>query len=290
MNRKIILFIFIFFLVGISFIRADIIWGGEDLREFDVIGNEPVCFGGSDSSYWKYWDSGLGQMVIEDVSDENTNCYKDNGIPTRSCCPDNSGECITSPGDSDFGTCTGLLHPFLCSDYSADRYGGDINAAEEACDNFHPPVALRSVDAMVGKQNYCGSTQSNVNSVTGETCWWIIVDCKCKWDSAASSCKPAFSRTNSNCVGDPIDIIGECEFTSTSRLDKCDTLGTITVEWDASWSGDATDIPPECVDGAKQFKCEDIVKLPFFGFVNFVFSVLVIAGVYLIWRNKNESD
>jgi len=264
--------------------KADIIWSGDTSTTFGIVSDRPVCFIEDDNSYWLKWDSENLIVITEQVTDNAHNCYNDNGIPNQRCCPENKGECITEVGD-DFGKCAGLPHPYLCSDYTLDRYGGVENDVMNACNNAQPTTAQRSIDLMTGEDDYCGSTLSEI--IGGNTCWYAISNCRCEW--ANSECQPAFSRTNTECSGGSGDV-GSCVFSSIQALDDCENSGFKIYSWTATWSGTGI-APEECIEGDKRIRCENEVKLSFFNWINLVISLLIIFGIYLIiikknWRNN----
>ncbi len=266
-------------------------WSSDAYTDFEIISSNPQCTIEDDASYWRYWDAETGTLVTEPVINEDANCYNPNGQPTT-CCPNNWGECITDRLNSSFGKCAGLPAPFLCSDYNAERYGGDLGRAETACENSNLEVAKRSISRMVGKNNFCGSVQSKFDSSTGQTCWWLITNCRCEWDSAEDQCVTEFSRTNSNCQGGPSSDTGTCTFNALSQTGNCETDDFTTYTWDAQWSGPIDEQPPECTSQTKSFVCEQNIKLPFFTFFNFITTLIVIALIYgtLIIREENRGN
>ncbi len=271
-------------ILGYQPISQDIQWSEDTKTEFEISSVQPQCFAEDETSYWKYWDAVSGTLVTEQITDGAENCYKPTGQPTT-CCPNNKGECnIIS------GICQGLTHPLYCEGYNAERYGGDLNKAETACNNFHIETAKRSVDKMAGKDDYCGSTQSRYDSSTGKTCWWLITNCRCQWDDIDDVCEPAFSTSSSSCLtGPPSSDIGTCTFETVSHTGDCNAGSDIeTYTWDAIWDGAPEDKPVECVSETRNFACEQIIKMPFFTSMNFIITLVIMTLIYTILIIKNK--
>lgn len=273
----------------IGYEASPIDWSDETKTEFEITSINPQCYVEDETSYWRYWDNILGQLITEEVTDIAANCYKPDGQPTT-CCPNNKGECVTDSEDPLYGICEGPIYPLFCEGYNADRYGGILTAAETACNNFHIETAKRSVDRMVAIDDYCGSTQSEYDEITGETCWWLITNCRCQWDSTNDVCESAFSTSSSNCSTEsPSPNIGTCTFETVSKDNQCNTRGSITYTWNATWS-EPGDPPADCTDQSREFACENIVKMPFFTPINFIITTIIITLIYIILIIKNKNN
>ena len=251
-------------------------WSDQVYTEFTISTVNPQCTIEDEISYWTYWDSGTGQLITEEVTDEATNCFKNNGQPSPTCCPNNKRECVTSGADA--GKCLGTSHEFSCSDYED----------ETSCENFHLETAERSVDLMTKENNYCGSTQSEFDSDTGETCWWIIENCRCEWDTTDSTCEATYSRSDETCGLSTGEGEGTCTFRTVSQTGDCATDDFVIYDWIATWSGDPADTPDDCTAQTKQFACDDVIKMPFFTLLNFITTFISITLIYafLILRKK----
>ncbi|MBR9702322.1 hypothetical protein GOV13_05375 [Candidatus Pacearchaeota archaeon] len=129
--------------------------------------------------------------------------------------------------------------------------------------------------------------------------------CSCKWNG--EECGPNYELEISDCAGDPPNksIIGSCDYNEDSEDDCGD--GSLTYSWEGDWawdilnsvSGDPGDTnyiedpigsddwhydplvrSAECVNGGSTVPCPARVQLPFFGFYNFVGSLILICLVY----------
>ena len=277
----------------LGYTTTDTQWSNYVSTNFELLSTTPYCVSGSETSSWRYWDIPSSTIITEEVTDTLANCFNIAGQPSSTCCPDNAGECITELGHSDFGTCSGSEHPLYCEDYNADRYGGDITQAEDACNNYHSEVGERSTNRQAGIADYCGSTISEFDSALGNTCWRLVSNCRCKWDDTNDVCESKFSLSGSSCAGGGPDA-GTCRFITVAEDDQCSTLGTITYSWEARWEydlgnliNDPSNQPPlGCQDKQKQFLCEDVPKLPFFTLANFIISIISIFFIYTIMIRK----
>ncbi len=253
----------------------EIEWSDGIFVTFTVTSEEPLCLAEDESSKWVYWDStangGAGDIVVEEVTDSAQNCYKADGNPYTTCCPNDKGRCVRTVGDADFGKCEGEMHPLHCSEY----------LTEEDCNSFHSETAINSVEANAG-DGFCGSTQSRYDSGLGETCWWTISDCKCVWDLEESVCEASYTKSDETCESGPGPDGGTCTYVSVDKIGgDCESGDDYeTYEWDVVWDGSG-DPPNECVSSTKEFSCEDEVQLPFFDFRNFFIALILICLIYV---------
>ena len=274
-----IIFVLIFiFLVGFVFAES-----GETYSEFEIAGLQPSCqFNAEgDISFWAEWDgsdvirSEIGIPIPPKIS-----CYNSNGWPSTGCCPGEVQCDVMEPLDEQ--TCS-LIAPTFCSDYN--DYGDD---AENYCKGFNINTAKRSVEERIGIEGVCSGTYSSpildFNEYTN--CNQFTYNCRCYWDENAGLCKST-STSSTWCDGFTNPIEGNCTFTTTSKINTCDTDGFITYTWGAIWSNSSETQPAECVGGSKVFDCS-ITRLSFFNWINITIIIIILVIIYFIYyRTKS---
>jgi len=210
------------------------------------------------------------------------NCYhnvNEVAFGSTECCP--SGYKCVETEESDSGgnlisNCE-FKNEYRCSDYDT----------EQDCRTHNPKVAIDSVEFLGG---ICGRGESN-----NPGCY-IESDCICEWDVGA---EPSEDGVTYNCVAkseekeicndipDPVRE-GICTWTLSKWDDKCSEDGFIYASWkpekDGNYEGECEDIVN------RQISCESVVKLDFFGWFNFVVSVLILIVVYGFYIRKQNVE
>ncbi len=75
--------------------------------------------------------------------------------------------------------------------------------------------------------------------------------------------------------------VGKCVYTFTGTSGNICTNGFINYSWTATWTGN-TNKPSTCIDGQSVIECPAQILLPFFTTTNFVITIIVVAGIYVI--------
>lgn len=201
-----------------------------------------------------------------------TDCEQEN---VATCCPEDY-ECV-----EDICVANDYTNYFLCSDYTT----------QEQCDNFNLVVAKTSISNIREDEKTCPEV---IDFIDG--CFYSLENCRCDWDSANSVCAAAVDILPSACDEDspaPAEI-GTCYYTENTG-DNCDD-GFLTYAWDALWQW-ANSNPSEedplgeeqnCVDGSNVVPCPAQVQLPFFNFISFMISLLVIVLIYFAWNFNSK--
>lgn len=285
MKNKIIFLVIGIVLIGISsFVYADIIWSEEVGVDFEVTSSNPVCIRDTTTSVWRWWNS-TTQEVEETNSQTIGECFRENGWPSRGCCPEGDGQCDLTPTSSTYGSCAGSP-PNWCSDYNAERYGTDA-IAKNHCLAFDPDVAEKNMKEITQIENICSGNYKKEVLQGGETCWVVVFDCRCVWDDTENICKPQASESDPICPSTPqITRAGNCSFEETGKIDDCENSGYISYTWRALWENGASERPDWCKDATRRFRCA--IKLFFFTITTFIITIIVIIIIYLIWFRKKK--
>lgn len=253
-----------------SFVYAEITWSDGTLTEFELTSTRPVCDSGR--FVWREWIVGVG---LEEISSLDS-CYRESGWPSRTCCPEER-ECVLILGP-DYGKCKGNPSPLFCADYTVERYGSE-ELAQTYCGNFSYATANRSIVEATGINNICSGSYMESKVIDGETCYRLVLDCRCEWDNTDNGCIAKASRTNWICPNEIGTVEGSCSFKEISKQDDCDNSGYILYSWKALWE-DGAEIPDWCQDNTRKYRCA--IKLIFFTIASLIVTIAVIVIIYLI--------
>ena len=269
-----------------------IIWSDGTRTEFEITDAGPVCDNGNT---WRIWNESANNFTLFSSLND---CYREDGWPSTTCCTVNRGECVLNPDDERFNTCpiSGLPAPMFCSDYTPVRYNNSEALAEAHCNGFDSPVAVRTIeDLYVNTDGFCSGNYKNSTYIPGRgTCYDIISNCRCVWDSADKTCKGRYSESDWVCPGDTsIEENGDCTFSTTSKTDDCENSGFINFEFTSSWSGTGTepgdgDWPLECSGDKRDVPCLGITKLGFFTLASAIVAIILIIIIYIIVVRKKK--
>ncbi len=259
-----------------SFVYASIIWSDGTITSFTITDTNPVCDNAAFA--WKWWE---GEELKQNSSLDD--CYRDNGWPSTTCCPE-PNECnLDDPLSESFGHCTGISAPEICSDYNAERYGGDLSLAEAHCEGFNINVSKRSMELFTGIEGFCDNHRIS-DIINGESCWRFAFDCRCVWDSVKNVCGEQASYSNWTCFGDTeIKNIENCSVFTAQKKDDCENTGYVTYSWNALWTGNEADKPDWCADNERNIRCS--AKLAFFTITSLIAAVILIILIY-IWIKR----
>ncbi len=169
------------------------------------------------------------------------------------------------------------------------------------------------------KNLICGGSYSDAFGI-------YTYNCACIWNSTAQTCRPQETRNDIDPIdGSPYNTEwqGNCSFIEDIET-SCSTDEFMSYSWSGIWDwGSASDTQetenhflgssvgaPEsnkyyydpissdgvtresqsCIlsSGDKIVPCPSQLKLPFFNFWNVIASLVLIAGIYLIWKNKKK--
>ncbi|MCK4999847.1 MAG: LamG domain-containing protein [Anaerohalosphaera sp.] len=183
---------------------------------------------------------------------------------------------ITDPTKADF--CTDSLSDYSCSFYT--NTGNNINEAQENCKEDLYNLGKTGVGT-----EKCGTYVYDDALLVD---YLIPMDsCKCAWNS--DKCSLAIGGVPDVYGVNPENFTCFKSFT----MGECTEAGTQDVEWDveavnsSAFSGlpqleqDAALKATGCVEGSAERSCGDpIVKLPFFGFLEFAACCVIISMLY----------
>lgn len=144
-------------------------------------------------------------------------------------------------------------------------------------------------------KEYCESDIANIalNSINGSVdCYGSGVSCFCSWDALTGKCGSTFAA-----VGADGTVYGTCHISEQQTDPNGCNDGFLTLSWAGNWSwadGNTNHTDPngfsqKCINGGtKTIECPAQVQLPFFGMVNIIAALLIIAGIYLLWYSKKK--
>jgi len=196
------------------------------------------------------------------------NCYNENGVDSKTCCPDGYG-CVD---DGEGG--------MFCQ-YNGKEFCSDL-LTESECLLYVGNLSVNTIEKAGG---VCGLDESSVREEGGRTCWDVI-NCSCVWDGV---CK-GFQNNQTYCsdnIETPIST-GTCEWELSTWDDKCDSEGIITAGWIATPTGSYIG-SPDCQDKNKVIPCESIVKLDFFTTTSIITVILLIILIYYFYWFKPKN-
>ncbi|MEK6885643.1 MAG: LamG domain-containing protein [Nanoarchaeota archaeon] len=157
-------------------------------------------------------------------------------------------------------TCADLTTQFLCQ-----------NGAT-------PAIAANSVP----DKTKCDKTTAISSGIYNKTI------CICSWNS--NQCQPMYNFTRVDTNTNINTSYGTCSFATTVDNKDCSSAaGEITLNYKASCSpltNPCSKIDASCIDSKEDRACPMIEELPFFGFFEFMISVVSIVLVYTIFLRK----
>lgn len=252
MKKLILSLIFGIFLVG--FVIGAIDWGEETSRDFKLTTGAPICDPDGNT-----WNGGESSSL--------NNCNRASEGAEVNCCPEgyycSNDNCVLIDREVN-----------SCSDYKT----------QEQCEGYTKIVAYKGVENLYGLK--CGTQEYNPISKCIET----IDNCKCVWRGddefeEGGVCEGIYNISE-YCGDDPDgrNNLGYCRWFTKQVDDKCDTLGTRIYSVNATWIGRSTSSKEKevCKSSIREELCgASIIKLPVFGFMNFILVCLGIFGFYL---------
>ena len=237
------------------------------------------------NSFQSIWIETDGTSGDSRNPDPGVGCYRENGWPGPDCCPDVASKCnrvteTCGPGPTSCGELT-----------------------ESECNGNHR-LAGNDLKDIVAQDGYVCNEFGDIYGPPEEGCSKYL-SCTCQWNSGTDKCIAIPNHTiydstvnypngtfytdnataSSECNGSESGI-GVCDFPSFDRIDNCDTVGFIFREWTANWISPSP-APSYCTSGNDRIPCLDIVRLGFFGWMNFIVVILIIIVVY-IFINKRK--
>ncbi len=259
-DNKLIVLLFLISVFGISLVSAGIYWGDETNVNFDVTGDEPYCNAGV---------SWINPDGIEEDSQDN--CYMpDNEINAKTCCEYPEETCNTNTGECELEVVN------FCEEYTN----------ENDCENYNDGVADATIERSFGVEGVCNNV-----GIYEDGCTKWLSSCKCVWNEDAEEgkkCQSAYD-VNERCPGDGDkgSKVGTCNYAVAQILGDCDEDDEMTYFINATWTGSSSAYgASQCVDKSQPVPCADsIIKLPVFGFMNFILVCLGIIGFYIFKRD-----
>ena len=183
------------------------------------------------------------------------------------------------------------------------------------CDNSGCMAAENSVNKKVFEAypEVWNNTRCGDKILGPDSCNYTM-QCKCLWDDILNACSYTWELIpDLDCGSTP--TIGFCSYSENTN-DNCDD-GFLEYSWTTIWSwgadngyadfnnGPSNDINDyilengiyyydplklsrNCISGSNALSCPAKIQLPFFGFYNLIIAVLLIAGVYFVFRKELE--
>ncbi|MEM4325784.1 MAG: hypothetical protein QXU40_00590 [Candidatus Pacearchaeota archaeon] len=105
---------------------------------------------------------------------------------------------------------------------------------------------------------------------------WI---CRCNWFIGESPRCRGVAETLSG---------GLCTFNSTIVTTCEDGEGFMTIQINATWIGNQSNRPNECVSGVRTIECPAYIPLPLFGTAHLIISILLLAIIYSIFLIRQK--
>src|SRR3989339_56910 len=183
------------------------------------------------------------------------------------------------------------------------------------CDNSGCMAAENSVNKKVFEAypEVWNNTRCGDKILGPDSCNYTM-QCKCLWDDILNACSYTWELIpDLDCGSTP--TIGFCSYSENTN-DNCDD-GFLEYSWTTIWSwgadngyadfnnGPSNDINDyilengiyyydplklsrNCISGSNALSCPAKIQLPFFGFYNLIIAILLIAGVYFVFRKELE--
>ncbi|MFA5258442.1 MAG: hypothetical protein WC979_06520 [Candidatus Pacearchaeota archaeon] len=218
-------------------------------------------------------------------------CYNENGRTEdggqsmTSCCP-SAYTCSQNP----FGayTCNILVTSKLfCADFDQsqdDCEGPLINGVRDG------RFLIANYSVYTNNKHICG-VDTNSYYDDGNTIYWNVTECYCRWNSTDSKCKAIENVTKKYKDNtSPTYVYGTCTWTLDDGypVDECDASGYLRYSFTGKIDGDNYPGIEDCTKKEVQIPCESVTKLGFFNFINFIEAIFIIAFIYFVYINKNK--
>ncbi|HLD55137.1 MAG TPA: hypothetical protein VJB35_02645, partial [Candidatus Nanoarchaeia archaeon] len=203
----------------------------------------------------------------------------------------------------------------LVQDSTAECKDYENKISCNSCDNFGCNAAENNVNEKVFKAypEVWNNTRCGDEILVPGLCNYLM-QCKCVWDDILNACSYTWEFIPGlDCGSTP--IIGLCSYSENSN-DNCED-GFLEYSWTTIWSWGADNgyadfnngpsnninnyflqnglyyydplkLSRNCVGGSNIIPCSAKIRIPFFGFYNFIITIFLIVGIYyLIYLRKN---
>ena len=227
---------------------------GTTYSEFYVNAGGPYCTQMENDAKWTENGAEIS------LGDEGYSCFKENGVPTKNCCPAGR-RCVNQPGD-DFGQCLiDVPAPEHCTNY----------ATALACANYNPIVGDRDAEFLIHKQWPNADCHIKTHVTIGNI-GYDIKDCMCSWNG--TKCLGNYTLRKEDGT-----ISGSCLGPVISEESNCSSLGYKSITWDATWTGPIP-APEACMPGTDEVPCLSEAILGFFGTFGIALSLAAFVMFY----------
>lgn len=250
----------------------------------DEVSKNLIISGGVECGYngqrWINNSNPLAPAILANTTGANSNCYNPlagnpSGTESPMCCP--LGYECTEKSPSETDPITGWKVHFC--NFTGYNACWDITD-REGCTNATEAVVENSF-SVLGQS--CDNSESWIEPA--DTCYNKTI-CSCVWNTIYNNCSADVKKSkvcnSTGTIGTP----SVCEFIPESVDNKCNETGYIYMKVKALVRG--TD--PECVDQTKAIPCDQIAKLGFFDFRNFIMVIIALFVIYYLMYQKENKD
>lgn len=229
---------------------------------------------------------------IRNSTGTNSNClYKDSSGAELTCCPtDMVYDCINMSSADSFP-----LWPVtnIHSCMPGHQFCGEYNTSSTCeASGGHPAVAKNDLNKSGRTDaNTCGQIRGapySWNNGTAILTCYNVTRCLCDWHS--NECAPKMEIYKSCSDNREYETDDSCTLIGKETINECDTLGIITFKYREEPGPSYSGIIPCGGEKTKVISCEEIVKLGFFNYINFILAGLIIGGVYIRIGRRNSKN
>ncbi|MBR9706271.1 hypothetical protein GOV14_04500 [Candidatus Pacearchaeota archaeon] len=213
----------------------------------------------------------------------------------NSCCPEDTDCRKVSPGSTGFENIFpipgGINEKWTCRATSAS-FCSDFITKNECVNSSTKFIAKNSIEsASEIEDGYCSRPPTEVtvtNNAGASVVCWNQTSCECTWNATASNGQggkglcTAKDTYSLNCTNGDSEIIDQCEFDLITQ-ETCDVDESIHLKWKIV-SGNEV----KCKRADTIIPCTNLMKLPFFGFTQFMLAILSIMGFYILYYKKKS--
>lgn len=245
------------------------------------------------STTGRYFCTRTGQIwsTIEGGSNAGTACQ--GRVGGSQCCPSNM-QCTSTGCVLSVNPCESYTNQDNCESNGACAwiYNGNTNLCRSrnalSCSDYTTSNSCLNDSMYLGKSGV-GTEKCRTNAYT--TTGKLIKNCRCFWNTTTGNCKLLYDINDLGpYIGTPAGF--SCE--KTFQVADC-IGGQQGVSWTANPVIGAGYTPTveeisqsDCLAGSKTLVCgENLIKLPFFSFINVISAILAISIIYLISLKKH---
>jgi hypothetical protein len=220
----------------------------------------------SDGYHWSDTTDILNQIITDTMGSDG--CYNPFGTSAQTCCP--SGyECNMS-------SCIAIGPNLVCNcNYTGVTQCSEITSPDQ-CNNATLMIATTTAN-LAGVT--CGvDTNAWIDSL-GNSCVNTTA-CSCLWD-ATNGCSGHYEK-NETCTNMPPSSIETCDIFTTFD-DQCNTTGFMFENLTAYSSASPPTLTYCQNITNKPISCDELIKLDFFGNIQFILAIIALIVIYLIY-------